>query len=336
MRRDNYLHASNKLIQSGKIADYCLSSNIDESYKQIYRFKNDETLITKYPKENCEILCEKIKKKFGLKNIVLGSGSEDLIIRSNRLITNEKRKVGIVLPIFYRILETLENYHYRILSPNDLNKPIKLDAVWLNNPNPFIGEVLKRDYLLKIIKNNPQTVFFIDEAAMFLLPNWKQYSLLSKLTPKLNCVVLTSFSKLHGVSGLRAGFASGNSQVLNKIQNFGTTFPLTGLTIHFIKKLLEQESFFDEIRSKIYQNKIDLEKSLITIPTLEVRPSVTNCVFCRRKNRGRLYDKLIKTGVAGLNLDTQKGVKKEGWVRLTAHSSRKLHSQLLSKLALLK
>ena len=335
MRKDDYLSVCKKLSQSGVAIDYCLSSNVDEKYRKIYNYKGGNgivTLLGDYPQKKQKAISKKIKAKFKLENIVLGSGSEDLIIRCNRIIKNQHWKIGVVLPTFYRILETLNDYSLRLLKQDDLDKLPNLVAVWLNNPNPLTGEVIKREYLLKIFAKYPKTIFFIDEAAMFLLSDWKKYSLLIDISKCKNCVVLTSFSKLYGISGLRAGFASGNARIINEIAIYGTTFPFTGLTAYFVDKLLDYDHIFSGIRLQIRKNKGKLEKFLTEKLDLEVRPSQTNCVFCRRKNGAKFYNELLGVGIVSLNLDTQKGIKKQGWVRLTAHSSNVLHNQLISSL----
>lgn len=311
--------------------DFSLSSNFDESYKAIIPKLSSEqisSLANRYPDYSNNKIAEKIKLKFNLKNIVLGAGSEDLIIKLNKIIIRNNWKVGVLVPCFYRITETLNKWQ-SITRKDLLEKNITdLDVVWICNPNPLDGQIYDKKTLRTIIKNNKKTIFIIDETAIFFLDDWKDQSFLGKR--EQNVLVVTSFSKLFGLSGLRAGFASGNPKLIELLRAKNNTFPFTSVTEMFVESVLENMAFYDAIRQKIKRHKNELEKIISNNKKFVTEKSCTNCIFLRSKNSSKLHDILLKKGAIGLDLGLQNGVKQKGWVRLTVHSSERLHQKLMS------
>ena len=116
--------------------------------------------------------------------------------------------------------------------------------------------------------------------------------------------------------------------MLEAIETTGLTFPLTGISIHILSEIINKDSFFSNIKKKIATNKANIEAVLKAIPGIEVKESGTNCVYCRFTNGRSLYEALLKVGIIGLDLDTQQGMAKCGYVRLTVHSSARLHEYL--------
>lgn len=334
-KRFNYLKQIEDL-PPGRMADYCTSSNFDEEYLRIFPELTKKlflNLISRYPNYANQKTAELIRKKFRLKNIVLGAGSEDIITRVNRILVNQRSSVGIVAPFFYRISETLERYD--LINWDDFlkRKFVASKFIWLCNPNPMNGKLIKREALLKLFSQNSKTFFFIDETAIFFLKDWEKYSLIKTISPKDNCLVILSLSKFFGISGLRAGFATGNQELVIRLPKEGNTFPYTSITDYFVQRILRtDEIFFEKLRDKIFENKKEIESILWSIGKIEVIPSETNCVFCRYKNKPDLYRDLIKLGIFGLDLNKSDGISQRGLVRLTIHSSKKLHENLIKRL----
>lgn len=335
---NNYLKMTRLFTSKGGL-DYCTSTNFDEDYRKIYPKLSPKqifALAIAYPDPDYRDLTQKINSKFKVSEVVLGAGCEDLIIKSCQIIKEKNWKVGVVLPTFYRIIDNLGKYTNIPAKEFGKRNYRNLQALWIVNPNPLSGDIIDKNILLNIIRKNPITIFLIDETAIFFLQNWRDYSLLSDYKSTNNFVVLTSLSKLYGISGLRAGFATGNKTFLADLKAKNSTFPVTNITNFFVQKILDEDKFFENIRTKIDKNKRSVEKLLALNPNIEIKKSVTNCVFARFKNSRNLFKELLNLGIVGLNLDTQPGIDKKGFVRLTVHSSQKRHPILMDKLTKLK
>src|SRR3989304_6923187 len=103
------------------LIDCSITSNYDEEYINIYPTLKEQELLylaCKYPRNpGCCDVKSKIIKKFSLPNVLLGNGSEDLIVRLNQIFSQHNYKIGVVYPIFYRIIETISNDIYYIKDP---------------------------------------------------------------------------------------------------------------------------------------------------------------------------------------------------------------------------
>lgn len=327
---NNYLKTTQELLKKGYL-DYCTSSNYDEDCVQYFPSLSSKRvfeLVAEYPDDNYRFLSKKIMDKFGLKRIVLGAGSEDLILNICRTIKDKHCKTGVITPTFYRITDNLESYITISDSQIEDFDYKKIDLVWLVNPNPLTGNYIPKKVVDKLVRNNPQTLFVIDETAIFFLENWPKISFLKDSNKKKNLLVITSFSKFHNLSGLRLGFATGNKEVLLEIQMRSLTFPVPRLACEIAENFIFN-GFLEDIRNRIVKNKRLIKEILLKNSSIEVKNSDTNCIFCRLKDGRSLYKELLKVGVISLDLDSQAGMEKKGWVRITAHSSKMKHQKLI-------
>ncbi len=318
----NYLERN---INKSFILDCLYTSNYDDFYKKLFNSKLSSSIynyISQYPADpNYVDLKNKICKHFNIKEIILGAGGEDFVIKTNQFLFSKKIRVGIVRPIFYRIPETFKG-KTKYLSEEDFlsERFYYLQAIWLTNPNLLTGTVFNAQKLIEIFSHNPKIIFIIDEAGIFLIKDWGKYSLLGREFN--NVFIIESFSKAYGLSGMRASFATGNKFILNGIEESLLTFPITSMTERFINIILDNQSLIDKLKVKIQKNKDEIETILSQYQGFELIKNKTNCIFVRNK-RKKIYPYLITAGVNCLDLDQESGTNKKGFVRLTIHSSKK-------------
>jgi len=329
----NYL----KKYQFKKLKDYSLSNNIDNEYEKIFNIDNKKLtlIINKYPDPEYRNLIGSIKKEYKINNLVLGNGSEDLIIRINFLL-KKMGTIGIVVPNFYRIIETSGEYFeinpsegidsiYSNIDSLLINNNIK--SIWISNPNPLTGKLYKRKELLYLIEKYNKILFIIDESAIDFLENVEDSSLINHSQKQKNLLVIRSFSKLYGMAGIRAAFITGKAKVIENIKEIGPTFPISGLGEYLIMATFKNKNRINKIKRKIKKNKITIENALIKNNNIVMNKSSTNCIFIKHKTEN-IFKKLLKSKILTLNLNTQKGISKKNFVRITIHSSDKLFNDL--------
>jgi histidinol-phosphate/aromatic aminotransferase/cobyric acid decarboxylase-like protein len=334
----DYLKASRDSDKRGK-HDYCMSSNYDEKLVRFFpKISNKEiyNLSANYPTQTYEDLKRSIQKLFKIKNVILSAGCEDLIIKICKSISKSKYQLGVVIPTFYRITDNLHKF-----TPIDWNNIEntdykRFDYVFIVNPNALNGQNLSKKIILNIIKQNPNTIFIIDETSILFLENWKQISLTSEINKNNNLLIITSLGKFFGLSGQRIGFATGLPELLTRLQLGQETFPISNISAFIVNNIISNSSFAKIVRQRILKNKGEIFKLLEKSKKIGLMPSLNNCIYCFSKHGFELHKILDRVGIFGLDLDCQKGITQKGLVRLTIHGSPTKHKFLIEKLKLIK
>ena len=331
LKDDNYL---NFIQENNDLFDCCTSSNTDDSVMRFIPTFNKSRLFelsSKYPQIEYKGIKDGLKNKFGIEKMILGCGSEDLILRLNTYINSTHSKVLVVRPTFYRISKTLDKYktaEYHDLKDLALDR---FDFVWITNPNVINGEIYPMKELIELINTNKDTVFLVDEASVLFLGEPRRYSLLPHTKSYTNLVVISSFSKFYGLSGIRFGFLSGSCQVVDHLLKQSPTFSVDNITQDIVLNLLKNPEVDEIIRSNISVN----QKKVVNLfrnfnNDVKIKTSALNFVFLKSEG-GNIYSDLLKNGIATFNLSLHdKGM--DGWVRMTIHGSKKLNKALITKL----
>ena len=343
----NYLKVTRKLqkfFYSIDAKDYSLSNNnIFDELEILPKIDNKKILelISKYPDYKYTELTKILQQKFKIKNIIFGSGSEELIIRINSIL-KRNRGLGILYPNFYRIMETAgphkkiytsykKNSKFLDIEPIEKQIDKNITSLWISNPNPMIGKVFRNKDMVKMIKKYSNILFIVDEVTIDFIEDSDSFSVL-KLSQKVkNLIVIKSFSKFYGLAGLRIGFATGQASILNEIKNIGLTFPITGIAEYFAKNILTKENLFSQISKKIEDHKLSAKNLLSQDPNIIFSESITNCLFFKSLKQD-VFTELLKFGIISLKLNGNEGIKEKDFVRITIHSSENLFSDLFSAL----
>ncbi|MBU4348087.1 aminotransferase class I/II-fold pyridoxal phosphate-dependent enzyme [Patescibacteria group bacterium] len=343
----NYLRKAEIFKQGIDRRDYSLSNNnVDDEYDNLLPNINSSKLFDlagKYPDYRYKELTNALRNSFGINNIILGSGSEDLIIRINSCL-KKSGGIGVLLPNFYRTTETAGKYtkfysdyklNSEILDINFLSNQIernkKIKALWISNPNPMIGKIYKKEHLLHLIKKYPNILFIIDEALIDFTEREKEYSVIKDAQLLDNLVVMRSFSKLYSLAGLRVGYATGKANILEKIKENGLTFPVSSIAEHCIINVLKKKNVLLKIKKRIKKHKLLLEEVLSKTPDIIISKSATNCIFFGHK-KINTFSELLKIGIISLELNNHDGMREKNFVRITVHSSEYLFNDLFHRI----
>jgi histidinol-phosphate aminotransferase len=196
----------------------------------------------------------------------------------------------------------------------------------------MIGKACKKEKLISLIKKHKRILFIIDESAIDFIKDSRIYSVIDFAQKTDNLIVLRSFSKLYGIVGLRVGFATGKTKILEKIEKIGLTFPVNGVAEYFVRELLTKRPIVNNIRKKISLHKYLIGKILAKNPNIILSKSVTNCLFFGHKNKN-IFPELLKLNILALNLNGQEGIKEKNFVRLTVHSADSLFKNLSEQIS---
>ncbi len=93
--------------------------------------------------------------------------------------------------------------------------------VYICNPNNPTGTLTDSDDIRKFIREvaTDDTTIFVDEAYLEFLPDYKSKSMVSMIKEGKNVVVARTFSKVHGMAGLRIGYGVMLPSMLEKVNS---------------------------------------------------------------------------------------------------------------------
>jgi histidinol-phosphate/aromatic aminotransferase/cobyric acid decarboxylase-like protein len=123
------------------------------------------------------------------------------------------------------------------------------------NPNNPTGTITPRKQIEYLLANKkPGAIVVVDEAYIHFSHSAQPASDL--VAAGKDVVVLRTFSKIYGMAGLRAGFAMGRPDLLEKLRPYGTgMLPITGLACATAS--LKVKSLVPERRAKMKEVRED-------------------------------------------------------------------------------
>ena len=93
--------------------------------------------------------------------------------------------------------------------------------IYICNPNNPTGTLVDgprlRDFIAQV---SPQTPLLVDEAYLDLSDDWKKHTAVPRVLEEDNVIVTWTFSKLHGMAGLRIGYAIARPDIIKQIEGF--------------------------------------------------------------------------------------------------------------------
>lgn len=278
-----------------------------------------------YPDGGCFYLCAALaqKHKIGTDNIILGNGSNEIIELlghaflkpGDAILTSEHAFVAykIVARIFGA--ETIEapscNYGH---DPDALLDAItdRTELIFIANPNNPTGTLLSGDAVERFMQRvPPHLIVIFDEAYYDFVdhpPDTIRYIREGK-----NVVALRTFSKIHGLAGLRVGYGMARPELIQVLQKTRQPFNVNGIAQAGSLASLGDDEHQRETKRVVDEGRAFLE-SEFTAMKLQFIPSTANFILVNVGDgaaifRAMLREKVIVRAMSGYSLPQ--------WVRIS-------------------
>jgi len=161
------------------------------------------------------------------------------------------------------------------------------DTVFICNPNNPTGSLIPREKLEYLIQKHEGTIFIIDESYLSFVDQAHEISLVSNTEYK-NLIVLSSMSKIFRIPGLRTGFLSADSGLVDKIMAYFQPWSVNALAQTVIEYIFNHperiEPFYQKTREYIKEEKQGFLESLNNIQGLSLFDSRTYFILARLTN----------------------------------------------------
>lgn len=156
------------------------------------------------------------------------------------------------------------------------------DLCFLCNPNNPTATTASRQEVLSLVQRHPRTLFVVDESYLPFHCDEAALTLVPHLTP--NLLVLRSFSKIHGIPGLRLGFAMGGSaDLLEKLESRCSLWSVNSIAQEMGMRLLSADS--TRVARTMAKRRDSIYRELAAFPWLTPLPSAVNFLLCQLHGR---------------------------------------------------
>jgi histidinol-phosphate aminotransferase len=253
-----------------------------------------------------EALAERLKVPFS--SLVLGNGSTDLIELIARTYLEPRHNTIIADQTFlmYRIA-TLSMNATCITVPlkdhlfdldailDNVNKETRI--VFIANPNNPTGTMLRKNEMNRFIKSLRSDVFVVlDEAYIDFVTDSDFADGIQYLKKFPNVIVLRTFSKIHGLAGIRIGYGIAAEEIVENLNRLRAPFNTNVLAQAAALAALQDQDHIEKSRLHVLTERKLLETKL-TEMKLAFVPSVTNFIYLPLPNATGLYEKLLQEGI---------------------------------------
>jgi histidinol-phosphate aminotransferase len=283
-----------------------------------------------------KILAEKVG--VSVDNIVHGSGTAEIMravgstfagnngeILSADLTFNLIPVYGMNIGANIKVVPLNDRYEHDLnaMASQTTNKT---DVIYICNPNNPTGTTVNPDVLRDFCRSvSKKALIVVDEAYLDFTDNYKADSMVDLVHEDLNLIVMRTFSKIHGLAGLRIGFGVTRPQIAARLKSHKHVNFVNYLGIHAAKAALEDTEFHDFSRARIKKDRDILMEQLKSLG-LEHTQARGNFVFFYPKMkhadfRARMAEKGVLTGRSFPPLDD--------WSRVAIGTSEDM--QLLAK-----
>lgn len=170
-------------------------------------------------------------------------------------------------------------------------------VVYLATPNNPTGTRVPVAYLEEFVACLPEHVILaLDEAYRDYLEPAERPATDHLPEKRPNVVVLRTFSKIHGLAGLRVGYVIGDPRLLGLLRRLQTPFSVSALAEAAAVAALADPEFAERTRLLNFRERTRVQEAL-TAAGMEIVPSHGNFVLLRTGSSRGTYEALLRRGI---------------------------------------
>ncbi len=299
------------------------------SAKAIEAFKEKAHMGNRYAWQELFDLMDKVAalEKVDAKNIMMGPGSTDLLEKTAMVMFAEGGNIISADPSYMSLIKVAEATGATwkpVPLKDDWSHDLKgmeaaIDAdtklIYICNPNNPTASMTDHAELVDFCSRVSEKVpVFIDEAYMGFLEDGAKESMVSLVNEGKDVIIARTFSKIHGMAGLRVGYIIAQEATLNKIQavtrgGMGITYP----------SIFAASASMDDIEFQNKSRKLNAECREFVYDTLnkmgyDYVPSYTSFILFPIEMEGEPFlEKMTAQGVGVRAFD----IMDKNWCRVS-------------------
>jgi histidinol-phosphate aminotransferase len=264
-------------------------------------------------------LKEALAAKYDVKddNIIIGAGSDQVLEFVSRAVLDEESSVlmsGVTFAMYEiyakqmgaKIIRTAsyEHKYDEFMEAYRMHRP---KIIYICTPNNPTGDATSKEEVLKIIDGvENDTVVVVDGAYMeYAAAKDAKYAITpTDLLGYENVIYLGTFSKAHGLGGMRVGYGIAQAELIKELYKMRPPFNITTLSLLVAIEACKDNSFVEESIA-LHQDQIKRYEAFADEQGIKYIESYTNFItylFDENMDSSKIADALLKRGVIIRNL----------------------------------
>lgn len=223
-------------------------------------------------------------------HIFLGSGSSEILTMTGLAYGARQGALMSAFPTFRTMLDTAvgigcdwqqvgltkDQKHDLAAMKKGVSSDTKL--VYVCNPNNPTGTIVDTDELRSFCKEvSAKVPVFVDEAYTDFMDDPKSVSMVDLINEGQDIIIARTFSKIHGMAGLRIGYGIAQPKTANKITAYATSLiTISGPSLHAAMASYKDEEFKKMCKAK---NKEARDYTFNSLKKLGFKPVTSNTSF---------------------------------------------------------
>jgi len=265
----------------------------------------------RYPDGGCFYLKKALSRSLGVRpeNIIVGNGSDEIIILALRAFVKKGDEVIIAKPTFliYEIASKLcgakikfapvKNFRYDIPGIERLVTK-KTKMIFIANPDNPLGTYVTRKEIESLVSRaGKDLILFFDEAYFEFAKDRKDFPRTLKYLKNKNVIITRTFSKIYGLAGLRVGYGMANEKIIDCMNRVREPFNVNSVAQAAALGCLKSKGYVEKSLKLVERGKSFIGKELDSLGIRYI-PSVTNFLLINLgKDAKTVYKKLLKKGI---------------------------------------
>jgi len=267
--------------------------------------------VNRYPDGGCFYLKKSLSRRFKVKqeNIIVGNGSDEIIMLMLRAFLKEGDEVIIARPTFliYEIaaqiagakikFAPLKNFRYDVSRMTQLMSA-KTKIVFVANPdNPTGTYITKKEVDFLVSRTPGGAIICFDEAYFEFGKDFRDFPDTMKYLKDRNVIITRTFSKAHSLAGLRVGYGFAKKHIIDCLNRVRDPFNVNSVAQAAAKAALDDDGHVRRTLKLVNKGK-DYICGELNAMGIRYIPSATNFVLINIGKKARfVYEKLLEKGM---------------------------------------
>lgn len=280
-----------------------------------------------YPDGNAFYLKQKLALVLGVdpSNLILGNGSNDIIEFLGHALMGPGDEVVVseycfaIYPIVARlfgatVVTVPAKNHGHDLPAMAKAITARTRVIFVANPNNPTGTLAPADEVRQLIDATPAGVVLVmDEAYIEFLDHPMDLIPLIRAGEKSNLILMRTFSKIHGLAGLRIGYGIAHPEFIAALEKIRQPFNINSLAQTAALAALDDAEHVRKTRENNSAGRKWLEDAFAKMK-LEYVPSSANFVLVKVGDGRRVFEEMQKQGVITRPMG---GYNLPEWIRIS-------------------